>query len=75
MVANKTPLNSTGTYHKKHKTTKKKYKPLNTIGMSSATMDSCIEEKTTWLDLVNSCHNNSINIKKEDELAFTEGKP
>ena len=31
MVANQTPLNSTGTYHKKHKTTKKKYKPLNTF--------------------------------------------
>ena len=70
MVANKNAIKQVpGTYHKRHKTTKKKYKPLNTIwNVISNYGLCCMEEKATWLDLVNPFHNNSINIKRMNLL-------
>jgi hypothetical protein len=65
----RTPLNSTGTYHKKHKTTKKRYRLLNTIWTVTSNYGlCCMEEKTTWLDTVNRCHNNSNNIQMTHSL-------
>ena len=58
MVANQNAIKQywdiSGIYHKKHKITKKKYKPLNAIwNVISNYGLCCMEEKITWLDLVN----------------------
>jgi hypothetical protein len=68
------PLNSTGTYHKKHKTTKKKYKPLNTIWSVISNYGLLYGGEDHMVRFGKVMRPQEYQYK-EDELAFTEGKP